>query len=199
MNRLDNVEDVLLPKAPLLVAELRALVHRHFDNFLAVVLRDQYLLLPGYWRGRCLSWLCWFPLGLLARALCRACSSSACGGQHLLLEALSESNRVKLARLVVDLGVVVPRLVVVGHHFSGSAAVPDRFVEIFTGQLRALIQGHILNLCLPHILLHRGVLLHRDLMLDLLVLEIEVPLAQFQVAVAELLGILDFLAVDHFL
>ena len=117
----------------------------------------------------------------------------------MLLEALSESNRVKLARLVVDLGVVVPRLVVVGHHFSGSAAVPDRFVEIFTGQLRALIQGHILNLCLPHILLHRGVLLHRDLMLDLLVLEIEVPLAQFQVAVAELLGILDFLAVDHFL
>lgn len=115
------------------------------------------------------------------------------------MKALGESNRVELARLVVDLGVVVPRLVVVGHHFSGLAAVPDRLVKILTGQLGALIQGHILNLCLPHILLHRRVLLDRHLVLHLLVLEIEVPLAQFQIAVAQLLGILDFLAVDHLL
>jgi hypothetical protein len=82
------------------------------------------------------------------------------------------------------LGVVVPCLVVVGHHFRGFAAVPDRLVKILTSQLGALIQSHIVNLCLPHILLHRRVLLHRGLVLDLLVLEIEVPLAQFQVAVA---------------
>jgi hypothetical protein len=38
-----------------------------------------------------------------------------------------------------------------------------------------------------------------DLSLELLVLVVEVPFAQFQVAVAQLLGVLDFLVFYHFL
>jgi len=82
----------------------------------------------------------------------------------------------------------MPSLLVCVAYFSRSLAIPDGFIKVFTCKLRA--SNHMLMLILGSGQVYTS--------FNLLIFEVEIPLAQLEVAITQLLRVLNFSISDHF-
>ena len=164
------MQDVLLPKFTLLSIELRVAVDGHLNNLLFG--NQNHLSFAGFF--------CW-------RTNLQSCCLCILSFLFWFLNALREHSRVELARFVVHLRVIVPSFVVCLYNLCRILTISNGFVKVLTVQRSLAVSS---ARPFEH-------WVHDLMVLDLHILIIEMPFAQFEITVTKQGWILDLIFIYH--